>query len=63
MIEKKDKFTIKIHENSVEIINEEQAISFTAMEALMLLDILKNEEETLKQMSEKASPLPIRFKQ
>jgi len=37
-------------------------VSFTPTEALMLLDILKNEEEKLKLLAEQASPLPIRIR-
>jgi hypothetical protein len=39
-----------------------KSLSFTAAEALMLLDILKNEEENLRLLSEQASPLPVRIR-
>ena len=32
------------------------------VEALMLLDILKNEESALKRMADKASPSPMRIR-
>jgi len=38
-----------------------KTLSFTAAEALMLLDILKNEEEKLRLLAEKASPLSVRI--
>ena len=63
MIDIREKFTIKMTENGVNIINsEEQEMHFSASEALMLLDILKNEEKKLKTMSEKAAPIPVRIK-
>jgi len=56
----KEKFTIKVTKKGIKIINSEnQEMHFKASEALMLLDILKNEEENLRIISEKASPLPI----
>ena len=38
------------------------SLRFTAAEALMLLDILKNEEEKLKRMAEQASPMRVRMR-
>jgi hypothetical protein len=59
----KEKFTIKVTKKGVNIINsEKQEMYFTASEALMLFDILKNEEDNLKIMAEKASPIPIKIK-
>lgn len=59
----KEKFTIKVTKKGVNIINsEKQEMHFTASEALMLFDILKNEEDNLKIMAEKASPIPIKIK-
>jgi len=43
-------------------LQEGKSLSFTAAEALMLLDILKNEEEKLKLLAEQASPLPFRIR-
>ena len=59
----KEKFTIKVTKKGVDIINsEKQEMHFTAGEALMLIDILKNEEDNLKLMAEKASPIPIKIR-
>ena len=58
----KEKFTISISENCVKIDSPERdPICFTASEALMLLDILKNEEENLRNMADAASPISIKF--
>ena len=58
----KEKFTIRISENCVKIYcPEREPIRFTASEALMLLDILKNEEENLRNMADAASPMSIKF--
>jgi len=55
-----EKFTIQIVEQGVLVIDQEgRCISFTAGEALMLLDILRCEEIRLREMAEKASPFPI----
>jgi len=37
-------------------------LHFTPGEALMLLDILKNEEPNLRRMAEKASPIPLKIR-
>ena len=37
------------------------SLRFTAAEALMLLDILKNEEKKLKLMAAQASPMSVRM--
>ena len=59
----KEKFTIKVTKKGVNIINsDKQEMHFTAGEALMLFDILKNEEDNLRVMAEKASPIPIKIK-
>jgi len=59
----KEKFTIKITDTGINILNEEEkSMHFSASEALMLLDILRNEEPTLKKMAEDASPIPIKIK-
>ena len=61
-METKEKFTIEVTDNGLEIFcGGERALHFTAGEALMLLDILQNEEANLKQMAEEASPAPIRI--
>ena len=54
---------MEIEENRVSIISGEGVrLDFTAGEALMLLDVLKNEEARLNEMSDKASPIPVRFR-
>ncbi|MGD9077322.1 MAG: hypothetical protein PVJ69_19045, partial [Desulfobacteraceae bacterium] len=59
----KEKFTVEITESGVDIIGgERQLLHFTAVEALMLLDILRNEETKLKRMAKEASPIPIKIK-
>jgi hypothetical protein len=58
----KEKFTIKMKDDGVDIIGgDAKSLYFTASEALMLLDILRNEEQKLKQMAEEASPIPIKI--
>ncbi|MFC1825113.1 hypothetical protein ACFL9T_20565 [Thermodesulfobacteriota bacterium] len=63
MEEIKEKFTINITQNGVSIVDGEgKKLQLTASEALMLLDILQNEELRLKAEAEKASPLPLKIK-
>ena len=63
MEESKEKFTIEFTDRGIIIFDGEgRRLEFTASEALMLLDILKNEESTLKEMAEDASPIPIKIK-
>jgi hypothetical protein len=60
----KEKFTIKITADGLVIEAENRvSMAFSAVEALMLLDILKTEEPALRRMAQDASPLPgaIRF--
>jgi hypothetical protein len=58
-----EKFTVEITESGVDIRGgDSQLLHFTAVEALMLLDILRNEEAKLKRMAEEASPIPIKIK-
>ena len=60
MLETKEKFTIEVTDTGLDIFcGKERALCCTASEALMLLDILKNEETKLKRMAEEASPFPI----
>ena len=58
-----EKFTIKITKSGIEITaienDEQKQIHLKAGEALMLLDILKNEEDNLRNMALKNSPLPF----
>ena len=63
MKEIKQKFIIQATEKGFVIQKGDATrLEFTPVEALMLLDILKNEESVLKQMAEKASPLPTRMR-
>ena len=62
MAETIEKFTIEITDNGLDIFSGgERVLHFTAGEALMLLDILQNEEANLRQMADDASPIPIRI--
>ena len=55
-----EKFTIKVTDNGVVVIGEKgNRMEFSAGEALMLLDILKNEEIELRKMAESASPMSL----
>lgn len=59
-----EKLTIRIRENQVVLTShqeEEKEMSMTAMEALMLLDILKSEENRLREMADAARPIPMGF--
>ena len=57
-----EKFTIRITDGGMAILSGEgKSLHFTAVEALMLLDILRNEEPKLKQMAEEARPRPIQI--
>ena len=58
-----EKFDISVTENGLSIRGEDGLfVNFSALEALMLLDILKIEETTLRRMADEASPLPIRVR-
>jgi hypothetical protein len=53
-----EKFTIEITESGLVVTGEKgDRLEFSAGEALMLLDILKNEEAQLRKMADAASPL------
>ena len=53
-----EKFTITVAEGGLVIRSGDgMNLRFTASEALMLLDILENEEQKLRQMAEEASPV------
>jgi len=55
-----EKFTIKVIDKGVVMIGEKgNRLEFSAGEALMLFDILKNEEVELRKMAEATSPLPL----
>ncbi len=56
----KEKFKIEMTESGVVILGGDgPRLNFTAGEALMLLDILRNEEPQLRKMAEAASPMPM----
>jgi hypothetical protein len=58
-----EKFTIRVTDDGVLMMDQEgNCLSFTAGEALMVLDILRSEEAELKDMAEKASPLPVKIR-
>jgi len=53
-----EKFAITVEEKGLVITGGDGSrIRFTAGEALMLLDILRNEEAGLKKMAQEASPI------
>ena len=55
-----EKFTIKVTDRGVVVIGENgTCMEFSAGEALMFLDILKNEEVELRKMADSASPLSL----
>jgi len=55
-----EKFTITVEEKGLVILGGDGSrIQFTAVEALMLLDILKDEEGKLKEMAQDASPISM----
>jgi hypothetical protein len=57
-----ERYRITVGDAGLEILSSEgNSLSFTAGEALMLLDILRNEEEKLKTLADKASPMPVRI--
>lgn len=58
----KERYRITVGDGGLEIHpSRGSSLHFTAAEALMLLDILKNEEDKLKRMAEQASPMPVRM--
>ena len=58
-----EKFTIRVTDHGVIITGREgNSMEFCAGEALMLLDILKDEETELRKIAEEASPLPVKIK-
>lgn len=59
----REKFTIKRTDTGVVIIDEEgKRLQFSAAEALMLLDVLKNEKSELKKIAEGEAPLPFKIR-
>jgi hypothetical protein len=62
MKESRERYRITVGDAGLEILSSQgNSLSFTAGEALMLLDILRNEEEKLKTLADKASPMPVRI--
>jgi len=58
-----EKLTIEIKEEGVMIHSVEgQSLFFSPLEALILLDILKAEKAKLKNLADKASPIPFKIK-
>jgi hypothetical protein len=58
----REKFHIEVTKDGLLLRDENRiSMSFSAVEALMLLDILKHEETTLRRMADEASPLPVRI--
>ena len=58
----KERFIIQMTDEGMEISRGKgQRLRFSACDALMLLDILKAEEENLRRIADEASPLPIRI--
>jgi len=63
MNEATERYRIMVGDRGLEIHHSEgKSLHFTAAEALMLLDILKNEEEKLKLMAEQSSPMPVQIR-
>jgi hypothetical protein len=63
MEERKEKFTIQITDTGVVIRSGVgDILRFTAAEALMLLDILQNEESKLRAVALEASPMAMRIR-
>lgn len=59
----KEKFTVNVTDRMVIITDEKgKTLSFRPSEALMLLDILKDEESELRRMADEASPMPVRIR-
>jgi hypothetical protein len=56
------KFKIEVTEIGVIVTGENEGrLEFSAIEALMLLDILKNEESELRKMADAASPMSVKI--
>ncbi len=60
-LEPRERFTIRISDRGLEIqCHDGGEMILSASEALMLLDILKNEESRLTRSAEASSPMPMR---
>jgi hypothetical protein len=61
--EARERFTIRISDRGLEIqCHDGGEVTLSAAEALMLLDILKNEESRLTKSAEASSPMPMRIR-
>lgn len=59
----REKFTIEVTDGMLVITDEKgNTLHFSPGQALMLLDILKNEEPELRRMAEETSPIPVRIR-
>ena len=59
----KERFEINITEKGMDVLCADGAkMSFSPLDALMLLEILKSEEKNLRRMADDASPLPIKIR-
>ena len=57
-----EKFTIEVTEIGFVVTGEDgDRLEFSAIEALMLLDILKNEEPELRKMADATSPMSVKI--
>lgn len=57
-----ERYRIAVGDGGLEIRSGEgNCLRFTPAEALMLLDILRNEEKRLRAAADQASPLPFRI--
>ena len=57
-----ERFTIEVTEGGLVITSVKGlSLEFTACEALMLLDILTEEQKRLRHMAQEASPAPIKI--
>lgn len=59
----KERFVIRMTDEGMEIASgKRRPMRFTACEALMVLDILQQEEHNLRKIADEASPLPVRMR-
>ena len=57
----REKITIRVSEQGVRISTDKgECLDLTAVEALLVLDILKEEEGRLRSIADSKSPLPFR---
>ncbi len=59
-MEASERFTVEITERGMDITGKEgEKLRLSPLDALMLLDILRNEEANLRKAADEASPLPV----